>query len=260
MGSYPLFTCHDWSGLETDLQALEGELVSAMAVIDPLAEVTEAQLRRAFPDLVRPLKDHYLVDLTHDPKGFVDAQHRRKARRALARTSVEVIDRPSEWTADWLRLYADLVRHHAMVGMAAFNPRALQAQLEVPGAVAVRALQHGTTVAMLVWYVQGPAAYYHLGASNAEGYALGASFGLFWESLKLFAERGVRVLELGGGAGTQANADDGLNRFKRGWSTSTRTALLCGRILDAPTYHSLSQRAGHDAQDYFPRYRAGEFV
>ena len=66
----------------------------------------------------------------------------------------------------------------------------------------------------------------------------------------------VRWVDFGGGAGT-VDADDGLTRFKRGWSNATRTAHLCGRILQPDTYEELSADGGAPS-DWFPAYRRGQ--
>jgi hypothetical protein len=112
---------------------------------------------------------------------------------------------------------------------------------------------------MLLWYVQHEVGYYHLGAYNQRGYALQASFGLFWRAIDYFATKGLRWLNLGAGAGTETPTDSGLSKFKRGWATGTRTAYFCGRIFDPVTYREITEAGGCTATDYFPAYRQGEF-
>jgi hypothetical protein len=260
MGCYPLFTCKNWDGLRGDLEDLGRELVSLVVVTDPMASVTTESLSGCFVDLLRPFKPHYVADLSRQPETFVDAHHRRNARKALRVVDVEVSQALDVWSDDWTNLYAHLIRHHSISGMQAFSPDSLSAQLRVPGAVALRATQSGTTVAMLVWYVDRDVAYYHLGASSPVGYTLKASFGLFWESLRYFADKGIRWIDLGGAAGAAASDGDGLARFKHGWSTETRTAYLGGRVFDPHAYACLSGGRGIRTGDYFPAYRAGEFV
>jgi hypothetical protein len=80
IGPYPLFTCPNWPGLAADMDGLEGELVSAVIVADPLADVAEAELRQAFPDLVAPFKRHHVRDLERPPR--LPEHHRRHVRRA----------------------------------------------------------------------------------------------------------------------------------------------------------------------------------
>src|SRR5262249_47210850 len=102
-------------------------------------------------------------------------------------------------------------------------------------------------------------AYYHLGAYSDTGYDLGASFALFEYSIEYFSQSGMKWLSLGAGAGTAANADSGLSRFKAGGSNGTRTAYLCGRIFDRSKYQDIVTTRNVPMTDYFPAYRLGEF-
>jgi hypothetical protein len=113
---------------------------------------------------------------------------------------------------------------------------------------------------MTWWFVSAGVGYYHLGAYSDIGYEQRASFALFWRAIEVFRAAGLRWLDLGAGAGLANGAQDGLSRFKRGWSTTTRTAYLCGRILDHTRYSELVTAKGVASTDYFPAYRKGEFV
>jgi hypothetical protein len=112
---------------------------------------------------------------------------------------------------------------------------------------------------MSLWYLQEDSVYYHLGAYNNIGYKLHASFGLFRVAIAYFTELGLKRLNLGAGAGVYNDSKDGLTQFKRGWSTGTALAYLCGRIFDKRAYLTLSTDAGDKQRNYFPRYRQGEF-
>src|SRR5262249_45090205 len=86
MGCYPLFACADWRRLGEDLDAIGRDLVSLALVTDPFAGVTPHRLHEVFPDLARPYKAHFVVELARDPGTFVHTSHLRnavKARRAL---------------------------------------------------------------------------------------------------------------------------------------------------------------------------------
>src|SRR5437762_10081377 len=60
---YPLFLCRDWKALADDLHALDGQVVTMSAVTDPFGGYDNADLRRAFRDVVKPFKEHWIVDL-----------------------------------------------------------------------------------------------------------------------------------------------------------------------------------------------------
>ncbi len=258
MGCYPLFVCGDWTQLEADLDQVEG-LVCLSLVTDPFGKYDIGNLQRCFPDLVRPFKQHFVIDLSRPPETFVDSHHRRNARKAFSKLAVEKCN-PAAILDDWIDLYRTLVERHHITGLAAFSRESFAKQLAVPGIVAFRAVSDDTTVGMLLWYEQGNRAYYHLGAYNASGYELGASFALFDYSIKYFAQREFEWLSLGSGAGLGKSEASGLSRFKQGWSTGTRTAYFCGRVFDQEKYPEIVTALNMPTTKYFPAYRAGEFA
>jgi hypothetical protein len=259
MGAYPLFSCRRWDVLGDDLDDLTGELVSVALVADPLGRHSPELLRQTF-HIADPFKEHYVVDLGDEGLPFVSSHHRRKAARALREVTVVEHDAPRSLLETWLTLYAELARRRGFSGLRAFSRTAFERQLRVPGMLAFEAQRDGRTVSIALWLRRGRTAYYHLGASAAEGYAVSASHGLFWRALERFAEQRVDVVLLGGGAGLRTSRDDGLELFKRGWATRTIPAYFCGRILDGRTYERLRRRLGVSATSYFPAYRHGELA
>lgn len=260
MGCYPLFACRDWSKLDLDLEEVSSELVSVSIVADPFGNHDPAQLRKCFPTLVTPFKEHLVIDLSHAPESFVAAQHRRKARKALERLDIERCKDPTLFVDEWIELYANLIQRHGIRGVAAFSANAFKAQLAVPGIFMFRAIRNNETVGMTLWYGDREVAYYHLGAYSAMGYELEASFALFWRAIEYFASQRLQWLDLGAGAGLSAgDQSDGLTRFKRGWANGTRTAYLCGRIFDESKYQEAMRIRDVTATNYFPAYRKGEF-
>ncbi len=259
MGCYPLFACQDWSQLPADLEVLVGKLVSLALVTDPFGEYDLTDLRNCFPDVVKPFKKHFVVDLSCSMDTFVHPHHRRYARKALRELYVEKCANPAQFVDDWTALYKMLIEKHDINGIACFSKEAFAKQLAVPGMVAFRAVYDDKIVGMLLWYIQGDVAYYHLGSYSPHGYELRASFALFWLAIHYFAANGLRWLDLGAGAGIDGKGTDGLTRFKRGWSTGTRTAYFCGRVFDHTKYSELVQATNAFATKYFPAYRAGEF-
>jgi hypothetical protein len=258
MGCYPLFACRDWSQLPHDIESLDENLVSLVLVTDPFGDYSEETLRLTFKDLVKPFKKHFIIDLTANPESFIHPHHRRNARKTLETISVETCS-IADSIEEWISLYANLVARHDIRGIARFSNSSFALQAKVPGAVLLRATHEGRTVGMTWWFVCGGIGYYHLGAYSDAGYELRASFGLFSRAIELFRADGLRWLDLGAGAGLANDAQDGLTRFKRGWSTGTRTAYLCGHILDHSRYSEMLEAKGVAPTDYFPAYRKGEF-
>lgn len=228
-------------------------------VADPFGEYDLAYLKDSFRDLVTPFKEHFVVDLGRPLDSFVHAHHRRNTRKALRDVQVEVCADPAASLDDWIGLYQVLIERHRISGIGAFSRESFARQLVVPGIVVLSAVHNGTTVGMLLWYVQNDIAYYHLGAYSEQGYDLRASYALFSYAIEYFAGRGLSWLDLGGGAGSRAGAASGLSRFKEGWSTGVRTAYFCGRIFDRERYKAITEANGIPVTKYFPAYRLGEF-
>lgn len=256
-GCYPLFDCRDWGRLAGDLAGL-GDLVSLVLVADPFGDHDPATLGACFNRGAVPFKRHHVVELGPPVESLADSHHRRNARKALSMMEVERPEDPSLHLDEWVGLYDVLIRRHDIRGMAAFSPGSFARLFEVPGLVAFRAEAGGATIGMLLWLVRGDVAYYHLGAYDEAGYARGASFALFWRAIQWFTGR-VRWLDLGGGAGL-GDGSGGLDRFKAGWATETRTAYLCRHVFRPDRYEAIAAARCTQLSPFFPAYRAGDFA
>jgi hypothetical protein len=256
-GCYPLFSCPRWDEVLADIEELRSEWVSLAIVTDPFGDYDETYLRRCFPDMVTPFKQHYVADLSRPIESFVSAHHRRYAIKALRETSISKCEDPTTLLTDWVMMYSVLIDRHAINGIARFSETSFSLQLRVPGLTAFQAFHETTRIGIVLWYTQGPVAYYHLGASSPLGYQMRVSFGLFWFSIQYFAERGLKWINLGAGAGV-TNTDSGLTAFKKGWSTGARPAYFCGRVFDWDNYESLLTANLCWSNGYFPAYRSTE--
>jgi hypothetical protein len=259
MGCYPIFACENWEALAEDLEQLKDEVVSFAMVTDPFGSYSPPLLHACFRDVVVPFKQHYVVDLSRSLTSVISAHHRRNIRKAASQVEVDLCETPTAHVETWCDLYQELIQRHQIHGIAAFSRGALARQLEVPGIVAFLARRAETIVGMLLWYVHGAVAYYHLAAYNPAGYEVKASFALFGVALDHFTSQGLQWLSLGASAGVHGAAADGLSRFKKGWSTGTRQAYFCGRIFHRARYKELVQERGGATYTYFPAYRCGEF-
>lgn len=257
MGCYSLFACRDWSRISEDLAEIGDDLVSVALVADPLGDYAPEQLAEWF-DVAIPFKEHYVSDLARPLESFVSKDHRRDARAALKRVSVQVVADLPSFVDEWTDLYSNLIARHDIRGIRAFSRAAFADQFRIPGMTAFRADANGQLVGGHLALVQGDCAYYHLAAMTAEGYKLGAGYALKWTDLCHFAGN-VAIYNHLGGAGVSSQAGDGLSLFKRGWSSGTRMAYFCGRILNRPVYDELAARSIDPTGSYFPIYRQGEF-
>lgn len=260
MGCYPLLTCNDWGGIFDDLRNLSEKIVAVWLITDPFADVDYGKLRQFFRDVCYPYKEHMVIDLSQPVDATVSKHHQRYAKKSLKHADINVIEPPASCVDVWNHLYANLIQKKGITGLTQFSRESFLQQLKVPGCVVFQALHKQRVVAMQIWYRYQDRAYYHLGASSDEGYRQHGAFGLFWEAIHFFKKEGLRWLNIGAGAGTKPKPDDGLTRFKKGWSNAVRPVYFCGAIMDPEQYNRLCLAQQKENEAYFPAYRAGEFA
>ncbi|MFK7849129.1 MAG: GNAT family N-acetyltransferase [Rhodothermales bacterium] len=258
-GCYPLMACRNWQGIASDLEDLDSTCVSFTMVTDPLGAFDPDVLRVEFPDLFRPFKHHYLVQLQEGFGQNIATNHKRNAKRALKSLTIGREQNPLDILEPWTQMYSNLIDRHQISGVSAFSRKSFEIQLETPGMVVYSAKMNGELLGLVLFYETGGHMYYHLGAYLDEGYARKASFGIFQVAIRDFSAEGFEYLNMGGGAGVQENADDGLTRFKRGWASESRPAYLCGKILNQDAYRHLVNRhiSSGNLNGFFPAYRSG---
>lgn len=257
MGCYPLFACMNWDHLAKDIEALRQELVSVALVADSFGNYNENLLRQTFERVVA-FKSHFVVELGPKPEELASTNHRRNARKALSKITVEVLNRPAAFLSGWCSLYSNLIRRHNLEGIKAFSQTVFAHQLTLSDLVVFCATHQGRTVGSHLWMVQGDVAHSHLSAFSDEGYDLMCGYALYWEAIRYFKGK-VKWLNLGGGAGIQSDANDGLTQFKRGWSTGSRQAWFCASVLNQEKYQTLCAQLGVTDTGVFPAYRQGKF-
>jgi hypothetical protein len=258
MGCYPLFVCRDWSRLHEDLKELESELVSLVLVTDPFAAVDHSYLERCF-QAVKPFKKHLIADLSQNVEHFVNKHHRYYARASLRDIQVEISDEPVRYTGEWIKLYDNLIKRHNISGIRAFSEDSFQAQMQTPGMILVVGRLGGEIICGHMIVIQGDVAYSHLAAFSEAAYKHRASYGIYWMALKYLTEQKIRFFDLGAAAGIDGNAQDGLAKFKAGWSNENRMVYLCGAVLESQKYTTVCRQKNIGNTDYFPAYRKGEF-
>ena len=256
-GLYPLFTCRNWSRLSHDLKKLEDKLISLMVVTDPFGEFSPSGLEECFPDLFRPYKEHFVIDLTLPVEEKFPAHHKRNIRKGKKCVSVDHCNDPMKHIQEWTGLYSELIARNNINGISRFSASSFHKQLQVPGLDMFRASCNGETIGIVLMFVQGNIAYYHLSAYSETGYRLRASYSLFDYIIKYYASR-LKWINLGAGAGVYGDENDGLSRFKRGWATVTRTAYICGKIFNRAVYEQLASSCKPYGNDFFPLYRKKE--
>lgn len=258
MGCYPLFVCRDWGQLPVDLAKIGKDLVTLALVTDPFADVAMEFLQQHF-DIAKPFKAHYVADLGLPMDQAINRHHRYYARRSLRTLEIEVCVEPIKYFSEWIGLYGNLIERHQIRGIRSFSEESFQIQLTTPGMVMIVGKLQGEVVGAHLVAVQNLVAYSHLAAFSAEGYRSFCAYGVYQATLEYLAKQGVRYFDLGAAAGLVAAEDDGLDRFKRGWSSATRMAYFCGKVFAPERYDSICRDGRAIRENYFPSYRSCEY-
>jgi len=248
MGCYPLSPIAPDAMLSEDFEMLRAlGLVSLVLVTDPFISPAQDVLAAQF-DLAAAYKEHYVNDFSL-PELYDSKNHRYKVRRALRDCEVRRISL-AEFLPEWCALYDALITKHQMRGIQAFSHDYFKALCQLEP-ITFGAFSGGELVSCQLWFEHAGYGYSHLVASSERGYELRAAYALYDSSLHYFKERGVRCVDLGGGAGI-TEASGGLAMLKKGFSTTSTMCYLCGKILLPDEYQTLSR--GKD-KPFFPKYR-----
>lgn len=235
------------------LQLKDEGIVSICLVSDPMDNI-EKHIK--YEDLIgfniTPFKDHYVINLQEELK--LSSNHKRNIKKAnnsgIEIRNVIVTNKNIDYYSyTFNNLYSVLVERHDITGLPNFNNTQLSNQLRVPGTVLFEAYNL-CPVGYMLFYVDGDVVRYHLGCYNEKGYDQCASFLLMYEAIKYFKQLGLKYLVLGGSSGS--GEEDGLDRFKKGWTSHTKKNYLVTKIINTKIYFSLSE--GQES-NYFPLYR-----
>jgi len=251
-GPYPIACLSPASDLRAGLDALrQSRMVSVGLVVDGLTGPGIDRMQQAF-EVARPFKTHYLVDPAAGDTQPT-SHHRYEIRRA-ARRGVEVRDVAlREVLEDWNALYGELVSQHGIAGVRRFPRESFEALAACHGVSTVAAYLGGEMVSCHIWVQSGNIVWSHLAASSARGYANGAAYAVYDHAIR---SRPDRLFNLGGAAGYRDAVDDGLARFKAGFSNRTATSWFLGAVLDRDRYEALCVERGVDpCASFFPAYR-----
>lgn len=253
VGPYPLTCLGSDSDLGMGLDELrKAGFVSVLLVVDGLIGPAIDRLQRAFT-IARPFKTHYIVDQSLG--AYRPSKHHRYEIRRAMEHGVEIRIEPLRGILDaWTALYQGLISRHCITGVQCFTRDSFEALAACEGLIAVGAYIGSELIACHLWFQYEEIVWSHLAASNARGYATAAAYAVCDQSIRNFSGR---LINLGGSAGIDDAASDGLARFKAGFSNRTQTASLIGSVLDPTLYQALcSERSGISHENYFPAYRA----
>ncbi|WP_245926917.1 GNAT family N-acetyltransferase [Breoghania corrubedonensis] len=201
------------------------------------------------------MKTHLVVDVGAGWRQRTSATARRYVRKARERQTFERIPATADNADALWAMYQTTIRHHAVTGLARLSRDAIARQLDVDGALLVLAKEGARILGAILSYRHGETANAHLFFLSQEARAAHTSYGLIDATLGEFERLGCQKVNLGGVAGARDDTSGGLYRFKQNWTRETRTAFLCGAVLQPRTYEILTMGTCDPKSAYFPLYR-----
>ncbi|MFO0388476.1 MAG: hypothetical protein ACK502_01975 [Alphaproteobacteria bacterium] len=252
-GIYPITPLNKNADIAGGLARLRDVgLVSVVLVLDDFHRLHMNTLKEHF-DTVDSFKPHYLY---RPEKGemIYGSHHKRAVKTAYKHVKVDVLDLRKH-VHEWAELYDALIAKLGLSGLHAFPLAHHQQIAGIQGMVAIGAWMGDELVSCHIWADDGEYVHSHLVASNDKGYESRAAYAVNDTSLRYFSGR--KLLNFGGGAGNSVGSDDGLARFKKGFSNDTAESYICGAILDKEKYQQLvNARKFNVPVRFFPAYRA----
>lgn len=256
MGPYPLFFCKNWAALIEDIEGNKNQIISLSFVVPPFSKIDTDNYQTYFDKFI-PYKDHFILDFSIPLERSISSSRRKDARRALRKLDIDLQVSPNIDHKEWANLYLNLIERHQVTGIRTFSLCCFEKQLAIPNVYYFRALHKGEPVGGNLYIVQGNIVYFHLSAFSDEGYDLDASYAIMWIALQYFSNK-MRYMNLGGSVQSE-DGSQGLDQFKKGWSSGTQKSYFCGKILDQEKYKTLVEKNGTQNSDWFPAYRQGDF-
>ncbi len=246
---YPRTPLFSLEAIDLDLVRLAHEnYISLTFATDVLVQPEFAQYDALF-DYVYPFKQHYI--LNRQLPIVLSKHHRYEIKQAQKKCVVQPISLKENLEV-WHLLYQKLVWRHRISGLQAFSKHYFQVLSELPNIRALAAFVDADIVSIHLWLSYQDKLYSHLAASNEKGYQHRASYAIYAYIIDIFQE--FTWIDFGGNSGGCDNPQDGLSRFKSGFSNELRASYILGKIFNPDVYRELS--VGIRAKNYFPLYRS----
>ena len=255
-GVYPYALCVDWSGLNQDIDELrDRNAASVVFVADPFQADAVQKLTQNW-SLSRHFKTHYVVDLTQDWRQGRRKEVRRTTRRALELYETGIATDPISFAPTLWDFYQTTIRRKRVTGIQRLSLDTIEQQLAVPGAVLITAHDAVGLAGATLFFDHGATVTAHLMFLSERAVHNKATYALIFAGLEECEKRGCCFVNLGGATGTKDDLSDGVARFKKRWTENTRSAWICGSVLNATLYQQLERESRCQSASYFPSYRA----
>lgn len=248
MGVYPRCALTNTVDLAADLKALRDQQLISLVLVSDIFCFPDIKQCQSHFDVIKPFKTHFIYNASN-PFNYTKRNliNIRKAHKECHIAEIKLQDH----LADWYYLYDYLIAKHHITGIQAFSKSYFEKLCQIDGLISIAAFVKNEIVAIYLWFAWQEHLYFHLGASNAQGYEARAAFAINDYVIQNYGA--THIIDFGSNAGLANNPQDGLAQFKQGFTNDSATSYLCGAILNPAIYQKLCHDLG--THDYFPAYR-----
>ena len=253
IGVYPITVIAKNADLYGGLDYLKKMgFISVVFILDDFNRPSLTVLQPTF-DFIRPFKEHYIYRPSIVRPNYTK-HHRYEINKALKVLHVEKLDLEANIDR-WRALYSELTARHNLKTPHDFPIEHHKLLFQLEGMVAVGAWKDNELVSCHIWIEHNGFVHSHLAASSLAGYKASAAYAVNDMAINYFSD--ANIINFGGGAGIVNDPNNGLIKFKQGFSNNVALSYLCGSILNSEVYQKLLQhrRVTDTVTDFFPAYR-----
>lgn len=251
IGSYPMLIIDRDANLLGGINRLSDMgIISVVFVTDTFTCPSHQNMITVF-DYNKPFKTHFIYNTKIGSIQY-NKHHRYEIKQALKQIEIRIISL-KDYIEDWIILYQGLIQKHNIRGASALSKEALENLVNLNDITSIAAFKDNKMVSCHLWIKYQQYVYSFLAASNEEGYRHRASYAIYDAAIQYFTD--VDMINFGGCAGAIDNVQDGLAKFKAGFSNDSKMSYVFGSVIKPETYTKL---CGSNTENihYFPAYRA----
>ncbi len=252
LGVYPFVHEVDVALLELDLQELSSDVVSLVMVADPFCSPQMLENTTHW-EVSRPFKRQSMLNLQTDDAPPWSKNLRRDIRIGTASNDLSWAKPGADSARTFWNLYQRIVEKHQVDGIARLSEKSIEQQLSCQGASMLIATDSKQVSGAAIIFRVGDWANLHLMAVHPGAMKSCAGAALLAQTIEQLRAEGSRLFNLGGSAGLQDAANDGLWKFKKRWGDCTGETALLGKVLNPSAYQTLC--SGRQRRPFFPAYR-----
>ena len=223
-GLYPYASLDPACDVAAGLETLKRDGIGFVSlVLDPLWSPPLEACADAF-DVCKPFKTAYMIDRARGPVRF-RKKHRNRINRSNRRCQVRLVAL-SDYADRAFEMYEQFSVKKQIAGETTFTQNYFRTVSGMNAIRTIAAFVDSELVAISLWLRFRARAYFLLGFSNEQGYAISASYAYHDFAIRHFAD--CRHLNFGSEVGLSDSPEYATSGFKSGFANATAQIHVCG--------------------------------